>query len=153
MPTNIPTIGQIAYEAYATSTDWKSAISGAPLPQWEAQADVVRAAWEAAGAAARAYIPPPPEVVPFDPTRAYLADELRFAATSRCTCGAGLAYHRDAHEIRDGAWRCSAAMMHALPTPDPFAGQHKELPFMVYEVKSEDQPSAQGATTRPEVKP
>jgi hypothetical protein len=43
--------GQIAYEAYCASTDWKSAISGAPLPQWEAQAPKIREAWMAAALA------------------------------------------------------------------------------------------------------
>lgn len=42
------TLGQVAYEAYAESTGWKSAISGAPLPTWDAQADVIKTAWEAA---------------------------------------------------------------------------------------------------------
>ena len=28
-------LGQVAYEAYCGKTDWKSLISGAPLPQWE----------------------------------------------------------------------------------------------------------------------
>lgn len=142
------TLGQIAYEAYAATTDWKSAITGSALPAWRDQHEKIRAAWEAAGDAVRTYTPPRPEVVPFDPARKYLAAELRFAATARCTCGAGLAYHKDSHDLR-GAWRCSAAMMHVVPYDDQFAGQHEELPFAIYVVKSEDQPSANGATTRP----
>lgn len=148
MTETTKTVGQAAYEAYAGSTGWKSAISGAALPQWDAQAEAVRAAWEAAGKAARAWIAPPLPVVPFDEARVYKPEELRFSARARCRCGAGLAYDKDSHDIR-GAWRCAAAMMHTLPTPDPFDGQHVELPFMFYEIKSEDQPSAQGATTRP----
>ncbi len=49
------TAGQTAYEAYAGSTGWKSAISGAPLPTWDAQADAVKTAWEAAGDAVMMY--------------------------------------------------------------------------------------------------
>ncbi len=45
------TIGQLAYEAYAGQTGWKSAVSGAPLPQYDAQAEAVVMAWEAAGSA------------------------------------------------------------------------------------------------------
>lgn len=48
------TLGQIAYEAYCATTDWKSAISGAPLPQWDAQSGLIKSAWENAGAAAKA---------------------------------------------------------------------------------------------------
>ena len=43
------TLGQIAYEAYCATTDWKSAISGAPLPQYNVQNPKVIEAWEAAG--------------------------------------------------------------------------------------------------------
>lgn len=43
--------GQLAYQAYAASTGWKSAISGAPLPQWNDQAQAVKDAWEAAAEA------------------------------------------------------------------------------------------------------
>lgn len=50
------TPGQIAYEAYAATTDWKSAVSGAPLPQWGAQAERIQLAWEAAARAARAIL-------------------------------------------------------------------------------------------------
>lgn len=46
--------GQIAYEAYAASTGWKSAVSGAPLPQWSAQSLVIHVAWEAAASAVTA---------------------------------------------------------------------------------------------------
>jgi hypothetical protein len=43
------TYGRVAYEAYAASTGWKSAISGEPLPAWDVQAVHIRAAWEDAG--------------------------------------------------------------------------------------------------------
>jgi hypothetical protein len=43
------TYGQIAYEAYFESCGGKSLISGAPLPEWPAQSDAIKKAWEAAG--------------------------------------------------------------------------------------------------------
>jgi hypothetical protein len=46
------TLGQIAYEAYFKFSDGKSLISGAPLPNWGAQADKIKQAWEAAAEAA-----------------------------------------------------------------------------------------------------
>lgn len=50
------TLGQIAYEAYCTTTDWKSAVSGAPLPQYHEQRKEVIGAWEAAGTAVGAHV-------------------------------------------------------------------------------------------------
>lgn len=44
-------LGQIAYEAYFEHSKGKSLISGAPLPTFAAQAEEVRAAWEAAAVA------------------------------------------------------------------------------------------------------
>jgi len=47
------TPGQLAYEAYCETTGWKSAISGAPLPQWsEVKPEIVKG-WENAAAATR----------------------------------------------------------------------------------------------------
>lgn len=43
--------GQVAYEAYCGTTGWKSLVSGADLPQWEALKPEIRAAWEAAAEA------------------------------------------------------------------------------------------------------
>jgi hypothetical protein len=73
--------------------------------------------------------------------------QLLYAASSRCPCGAGLAYP---FEFRDGImpsqWECSA-----LLTGTGGDGPHTApLPFAFYEVKSEGQPSARGATTRPD---
>ncbi len=81
--------------------------------------------------------------------------KLLYAATARCPCGAGLAYDQD--EEGDGvfrgpsAWECSAILMDAaIPSGAPGAVQHTDrLPFVFYEIKSEGQPSAKGATTRP----
>lgn len=81
-----------------------------------------------------------------------LAERLRYAATSRCLCGAGLAYDPFAPDKPDSPfygpteWECSAIL---LGTADKSAKHTEPLPFAVYELKSEDQPSAHGATTRP----
>jgi len=80
---------------------------------------------------------------------------LVYAATKRCACGAGLAY--DPSDRGDGtfhgasAWDCSAILLgEAIPAGQPGAVQHTDrLPFALYEIKSEGQPSAKGATTRP----
>lgn len=82
--------------------------------------------------------------------------KLVYAATSRCPCGAGLAYDPD--DSGEGtvfrgpsAWDCSAILLGAaIPAGQPGAVEHTDkLPFAFYEIKSEDQPSAGGATTRP----
>lgn len=44
-------VGQIAYDAYCAAVGGKSAVTGAPLPTWDAQSDAIKAAWEAAGTA------------------------------------------------------------------------------------------------------
>ncbi len=46
-------LGRIAYEAYCDSTEWKSAITGQPLPIFEQSPEPVRRAWIAAAAAVR----------------------------------------------------------------------------------------------------
>lgn len=71
--------------------------------------------------------------------------ELRFAATSRCTCGAGYAYPLNIGI--HGSWYCSAILMGKAERGSTHQGA---MPFAFYEVKSERQPSANGATTRPE---
>lgn len=78
-------------------------------------------------------------------------DRLVFAATSRCPCGAGLAYdpcHDDKESPLKGPsyWDCSAIL---LGTADPKVKHTDKLPFAFYEIKSEGQPSACGRTTRP----
>lgn len=47
------TPGQLAYEAYCETTNWKSAISGAPLPQWPEVKPEIAQAWENAAIATR----------------------------------------------------------------------------------------------------
>lgn len=82
-----------------------------------------------------------------DTSAAFSADELRFAAYERCVCGAGMAYPIGCSP--HDAWHCSAILrgiasrelVHSSP-----------MPFQFYEIKSEGQPSANGATTRDEIK-
>jgi hypothetical protein len=78
--------------------------------------------------------------------------ELIYAATVRCPCGAGLAYDKDAADPFNGYWDCSALLLgEAVPKGQPGSVQHTaKLPFVFYEIKGENQPSAQGATTRPD---
>lgn len=73
-------------------------------------------------------------------------DSLVYAAYYRCPCGAGMAY------VKDGgtAWDCSDILTgDAVPSGHPGAVTHTAaLPFVFWEIKSELQPSAFGATTR-----
>ena len=84
-----------------------------------------------------------------------LFERLVFAATSRCPCGAGLAYDPAGESGKPihGYWDCSAILLGiAVAKEQPGSIQHTaQLPFVFYEIKSEGQPSAQGATTRPGV--
>lgn len=82
-----------------------------------------------------------------------IAERLVYAAYSRCPCGAGLAYdpcHEDESSVFRGplfgCWDCSAIL---LGTADQNVKHTGKLPFAFYEIKSEDQPSVNGATTRP----
>jgi hypothetical protein len=45
------TSGQVAYEAYCETTNWKSLATGMQLPQWQDQRPEISAAWEAAATA------------------------------------------------------------------------------------------------------
>jgi hypothetical protein len=81
-----------------------------------------------------------------------LADRLVYSATARCPCGAGLAYdpaYEDESSVfrgpLSGHWDCSAIL---LGTADPAVQHTDQLPFAFYEIKTEGQPSACGATTR-----
>ena len=72
-----------------------------------------------------------------------LAD-LRYAATYRCQCGVGMAYPLDCWV--QGAWYCSSIL---LGTAEPGTTHDEPKPFVAWAIKSEGQPSARGATTRP----
>jgi hypothetical protein len=77
------------------------------------------------------------------------AEDLVFAATSRCPCGAGLAYKKGENTNPDSPfkladhWDCSAILI------GRDVKHTAKLPFVFWKVKSENQPSAGGATTRP----
>lgn len=45
-------LDRILYEAYCERAEWKSAVTGASLPQWEACSDLVKDCWWAAAEAA-----------------------------------------------------------------------------------------------------
>lgn len=76
---------------------------------------------------------------------------LLYAARARCPgCGAGLAYHPGIG--MRGYWDCSRVLTgEADPLETDSEGQplHRKFPFVFYNIKSENQPSANGATTRP----
>jgi hypothetical protein len=80
---------------------------------------------------------------------AFELNDLVFAAYDKCPCGAGLAYPKNIG-IR-GFWDCSDLLLNrAIPKGEEGSKTHTaQLPFMFYEIKSENQPSAKGATTRP----
>lgn len=71
-------------------------------------------------------------------------EDLVYSATNRCTCGSGLAYPKGCGPRHE--WTCSDVLTHRVNTNEG----HASLPFSFYEIKSELQPSAHGATTRPE---
>jgi hypothetical protein len=90
-----------------------------------------------------------------------IGDRLIYAATERCHCGAGMAYD-PAVEGREKVvpivgptrWECSDILRYRALSPErqaaAKAATHSEpLPFVCWEVKSENQPSANGASTRP----
>jgi hypothetical protein len=69
-------------------------------------------------------------------------EELIYAAFARCKCGAGLAYPR--HIGGRGSWYCGSV----LEGHSPWSSDHEAYSFMTYAIKSENQPSANGITTR-----
>jgi hypothetical protein len=71
-------------------------------------------------------------------------EDLIYSAYARCTCGAGYAYPKKIGI--HGAWHCSAILTGKAEAGSAHDG---ELPFSFYEIKSEQQPSAKNATTRP----
>lgn len=87
------------------------------------------------------------------PERIYHDEDLRYSATARCPCGAGLAYPIDLFDPR-GAWDCADILTgRAVPKGLPGAKTHTaRLPFAFYDIRSEDQsvdPARNTQTTRP----
>lgn len=73
--------------------------------------------------------------------------DLIYAATQRCRCGAGLAYPRYAEPFGPTAnWDCSAILTGTARTD---VVHEDSLPFAFHKIKSEQQPSGNGASTRP----
>ena len=85
---------------------------------------------------------PTPLIVPHP--GGHKAEDLIFAAYTRCPCGLGMAYVRGSGGF--SYWDCSGILM---GTSDETMKHSDQLPFTFYEIKSELQPSANGATTRP----
>ena len=86
-------------------------------------------------------------IIKGDFNQKYTDDDLIYAATSRCQCGSGFAYPKGSG--MHGKWVCSSILKaeeKALP-PTNHSG---DMPFAFYSVKDEGQPSAMGATTRPQ---
>lgn len=73
-------------------------------------------------------------------------EELRFAATSRCSCGAGFAYPINVG--MGGSWECSDILRGQAEAGSSHSGA---MPFSFYEVKSEENERYRdrGITTRP----
>ena len=79
--------------------------------------------------------------------REKLLRRLVFSAKERCDCGAGLAYDRRAsHPV----WDCSAILLGdaLLPSGERGVADHR-TPCSYYEITSERNRAANGATTRP----
>ena len=91
--------------------------------------------------------------------------DLLYSACTRCECGAGLAYPLDHEAARKlGAWVCARVLKGEVDTTgdvsvnapmspvrraDAAGHAHIALPWWCYSVKSEGQPSSNGASTRP----
>lgn len=79
------------------------------------------------------------------PDRNVTVDDLTWAATARCRCGAGYIYPTFLHDPH-GHWFCSASVLGTAP----LGSEHDcAKPFAFWNIKSDRQPSANGATTRP----
>jgi len=78
----------------------------------------------------------------------FTEDELVFAATARCNCGAGLAYPKGVG--MHGSWLCSDILLGvAIPNGQEGCAVHDSgYHFSFYNIKSDQQPSAEGRTTR-----
>ena len=85
--------------------------------------------------------------------RTFSDSELRYSATFRCPCGAGIAYPPDGRPVESvfnmpDRWEC-ADILTGRSKPDDGKVYGGPWFFSYFKVNSEDQPSANGATTRP----
>lgn len=78
----------------------------------------------------------------------FIDDELIYSAFTLCPCGHGVAYPKNCGPGH--YWDCSAILKGIADKGVTHTGK---LPFAFYEVKSENQPSANGNTTRGVYKP
>jgi hypothetical protein len=78
----------------------------------------------------------------------YQPEDLTWAATARCVCGHGMAYPTNCGSHRQ--WECSGIL---TGKGDPKLLHLSPRPFALYEIKSDDQPSAYGASTREPIEP
>lgn len=76
----------------------------------------------------------------------FLDSDLIYSATAKCNCGAGLAYPKGVGI--HGNWDCSGILTGRALT-DLSIKHDAPYSFSFYEIKSEQQPSANGQTTRP----
>lgn len=76
-----------------------------------------------------------------------LSRRLVYSAKARCECGAGFAYDPGS---RTHVWDCSAILLgDAMFLAGERGACTHSTPCSYFEVVSERQPAAQGATTRP----
>ena len=70
-------------------------------------------------------------------------EELIYAAWNLCPCGHGMAYPKGCGAFH--YWDCAGVLKGIAEKEAVHCGQH---PFTMYNIKSENQPSANGQTTR-----
>lgn len=77
----------------------------------------------------------------------WTVEDLQYAAFLRCLCGFGMAYVKSINWGRN-YWDCSGIL---IDKADVAVKHQAKLPFVFYEIKSDNQPSANGATTREKI--
>lgn len=80
-------------------------------------------------------------------SRKFTNEELVYTAIGRCVCEHGLAYPKNSSPR--GNWICGALLLSGERSKDVLQNHSPAYPFPMYSIKSEQQPSANGATTRP----
>lgn len=80
-------------------------------------------------------------------------EDLRYSATNRCPCGAGLAYPKNINTSygENAYWDCSDILKDiAIQSGMEGSQDHTaRLPFVFYEIRSEDQNKSEICSTRP----
>lgn len=84
--------------------------------------------------------------IPSYPSR-YTERDLRYSAIAKCPCGAGLAYPiAHFNSPTEGYWDCSKIW---LGTADKNVQHTDRLPWIFYDIRSEDASKNETRTTRP----